>query len=268
MGKKLQTRNRYVLYEAAVQSVDFDVDFYGRMFRQRAGRIPLTLREDFCGTFSLCCAWASSRPDRSAIGLDLAKTPLAHGFRYHYKGLPEATKKRVTILRKNVLAKTKPVDLIIAQNFSYLTFLTRAELTRYFKFCRASLKPDGLMIVDLFGGTEAEDAVVDRKRIKHPKLESFDYYWELHDFNPIDRIANFSIHFGFKNGTGIQSAFRYRWRMWTIPELREMMEEAGLLHSEVLWEDDDGTYFKATREPNDPTWVAYIIAGKRKWSGA
>lgn len=268
MPKPRPRPNRFTLYETAVQSTDVDIDFFPRLFRSRTGRLPLALREDFCGTFSLCTAWASSHARRTALGLDLAKAPLAHGRKHHLGKLPAAARKRVTIRRQNVKSRTKPADLIVAQNFSYFTFHSRDDLIRYFKYCHASLVGDGMLLVDIFGGPEAETLPLERKRFRDPRTGSFEYFWELHDFNPIDRIANFSIHFRLSDGTALPHAFRYRWRLWTIPEVREMMRAAGFQHTEVLWEDDDGNNIRTERAENEPTWLAYIIAGKRKWRHA
>jgi hypothetical protein len=268
MAKKLRTKNRFELYEASVQSVDFDVYFTTRLFRKRTGREALSLREDFCGTFSLCCEWVKSKKERTAIGIDLSTETLNHGRTHHLAKLSAEQQKRVLLLEQNVISKTRPVDLICAQNFSFFTFKTRAELIAYFKKCLASLKGDGMLLLDMFGGTEAEDAISETRKITHPTIETFDYIWEMHDFNPIDRIANFSIHFRLKNRTFLRSAFQYHWRMWTIPEIRELLEIAGFGYTEVLWEEDDGSYLRTNKGENEPTWLAYIAAGKKKWKHA
>ena len=96
-------------------------------------------------------------------------------------------------------------------------------------------------------------------------MESFDYFWELRSFYPVTRSADFYIHFRLKNGKAIRNAFRYQWRMWTIPEVREMMEEAGFGYTEVLWEGDADNYFRTDKGDSDQTWLAYIAAGKEKW---
>ena len=42
-----------------------------RPFASCAGRAPVTMREDFCGTAILSATWVLSSPDRKALGLDL-----------------------------------------------------------------------------------------------------------------------------------------------------------------------------------------------------
>ena len=53
----------------------------------------------------------------------------------------------------------------------------------------------------------------------------------------------------------------------SIPELRELMEEAGFSETEVLWEGTDrktnegnGIYRRVVSAPDDPAFVSYIVA--------
>src|SRR5436309_15767335 len=63
-------RDRHVLYEAAVQGVDYDLDLFARIYRRHRGRRFTRLREDFCGTASLACAWARRHPENEAWAVD------------------------------------------------------------------------------------------------------------------------------------------------------------------------------------------------------
>ena len=47
------------------------------------------------------------------------------------------------------------------------------------------------------------------------------------------------IHFEFTNGSRLKRAFTYEWRLWTLPEIRELLGEAGFSRSTVYWEDRD-----------------------------
>jgi hypothetical protein len=69
------------------------------------------------------------------------------------------------------------------------------------------------------------------------------------------------------DGSRLDKAFSYYWRLWTLPELREIMLEAGFTSVVVYWEgtdeesgDGDGIYTPATKGDADPGWVCYIVA--------
>ena len=49
--------DKYSLYSRAVQQPDVDVRFLRELYRELKGKTPKVLREDFCGTFSVCCEW-------------------------------------------------------------------------------------------------------------------------------------------------------------------------------------------------------------------
>jgi hypothetical protein len=57
--------------------------------------------------------------------------------------------------------------------------------------------------------------------------------------------------------------------MWTVPEVRELLEEAGFPKTVVYWdleegEDDtaDGEYTVAESAPPDPAFISYIVGLK------
>ncbi len=47
------------------------------------------------------------------------------------------------------------------------------------------------------------------------------------------------IHFELPDGSRMDKAFRYEWRLWTIPEIREILQEAGFSKVTVYLEGDD-----------------------------
>ena len=61
--------DKYELYEESVQAPESDVALIQRVFKQRYGRPPRLLREDFCGTAMLACLWAR-RSARSAVAVE------------------------------------------------------------------------------------------------------------------------------------------------------------------------------------------------------
>ena len=51
------TADKYKCYLASVQSPEHEIEFFDQAFKDEFGRKPKTLREDFCGTFAVCCEW-------------------------------------------------------------------------------------------------------------------------------------------------------------------------------------------------------------------
>ena len=104
--------------------------------------------------------------------------------------------------------------------------------------------------------------------IKEPRAcEGFTYIWEQASFNPIDSMMTCFIHFEFPDGSRLDQAFRYHWRLWTLPEIQELLREAGFSTVDVYWEgtdaetgEGDGHYRPATVGDADPGWVCYIVA--------
>ena len=71
--------DRHVLYEKSVQAVAVDYRFVSNTFRKLRGRHPKHVREDFCGTASMCCEWVRHSKGNTAIGVDLDPEVLAWG---------------------------------------------------------------------------------------------------------------------------------------------------------------------------------------------
>jgi len=101
------------------------------------------------------------------------------------------------------------------------------------------------------------------------KLDGFTYYWEQRKFNPITFEALCHIHFKFPDGSKMKRAFTYDWRMWTLPEIRETLADAGFAKSTVYWEGTDektgegnDIYTPTEEGEDDPSWIVYIVAEK------
>ncbi len=266
-----QQADRYALYLASVQEPSFEVRFFRTAYRQVFGRDtePRVLREDFCGTAAVCYEWVKGHPKRRAIGVDLDPEPLQWGRQHLAARLRQTTRDRVTLLEDDCLRviQTK-ADIVAAENFSYWLFKTRAALRDYFKAAHANLGPRGLLIVDSMGGPESmTEQWTDQRPITGPNGR-FKYLWEQQRINPIDHHCRFHIHFEFRDKSRLERAFSYDWRFWTIPEVRELMLEAGFEQSLVFWEKEDkdgegtGRYRIQESAPNDPSWICYIAGVK------
>lgn len=257
--------DKYELYSEAVQSVDTDVDFYLQAYREQRGskKRPYTLREDFCAAGLLCKEWVSRGKQQRAVGLDLDEEPMQYGRDHYLKDLKNDQKARVLLVKKNVLDRNLPkANIICAVNFSYYVFKTRDLLGRYFRSVQRSLKKDGLFIVDCFGGSQCSDEIEDRT-----KKKGFTYYWEQKSFDPISNEAKFAINFRYQ-GKKYNDVFTYDWRMWTIPEIRDLMIDAGFKRTTVYWEGTtrsgggDGEFTQSEKGEACLSWIAYIVAEK------
>lgn len=255
-----KTADRHVLYQLSVQSPETEVAFIDRVFKKIRGRRPLHLREDFCGTALLCKTWAESSKERTATGIDLDAKVLAWG-RKHNLSPADAASARVKLLRQNVLT---PVDarhdVVCAFNFSYWVFKTRDLMREYFEKARKGLVRDGLFFLDLYGGWESHKPMRERRRIRG----GFTYVWDQHKFDPIAHDVLNYIHFEFPDGTKLERAFEYDWRFWSLPEIRELLLEAGFSDVKVYWDTSPDVsrdaYRERTRADNQPGWLTYLVA--------
>lgn len=262
--------DKFDLYQKSVQTPDHEVLFFEQAFRDVFRRKPYTLREDFCGTFAVCCEWVKSNRRRTALGVDLCAETLQWGRDNNLAKLSATEQDRVRLIEQDVRKRNRPqVDVLAAQNFSFWIFKTRKEVIDYFKVARANLAAQGIMVMDMMGGGECyEENLVDKRTIKKGR-KGFKYHWTQESFNPITADASFHISFKFPDGSKLKRAFEYHWRFWTIPEVREMLAEAGFSDSFVYWEiedeDDpetDGTWERRDDASSDPSWICYVVAVK------
>jgi SAM-dependent methyltransferase len=256
--------DKYELYRRSVQSPEDDVVFLRNTYRELKKKEPKLLREDFCGTFLLSTEWVKLHKNYHAIGLDLDPEPIEYGKSHYLSRLKPEQQKRIQILEKNVLEPGLPsVDLAIAMNFSYFIFKKRETLKNYFYNVFKSLKKDGVFIIDLFGGSLCAD-----ENEEVTKYKNFNYYWDQVSFDPVSHHALFHIHFKPKGMKKQERVFTYDWRMWSIPELRELLTECGFKKTHVYWEgtlkngSGDGHFTRTEKGEACLAWVAYIAAEK------
>ncbi len=256
--------DRHILYEQAVQSVEDEIEFLGETFTALRSREPILLREDFCGTANAACQWVRVNPEHRSVAVDIDADVLGWGRQHHVAALSAEQKGRVKLVNDDVLtAETEASDLTIAFNFSYWIFKARDTMRSYFRAVHEHLKDDGLFFLDAFGGSEAYEDM--KEKTKH---NGFTYVWEQAEFDPVTAHCVCHIHFNFPDGSRMVNAFSYAWRLWTLPEVRELLLEAGFKKATVYWEeeedddDDDGDYVPVEHGVNDPAWIVYIVAEK------
>ena len=257
--------DRHVLYQQSVQDVETEIDFVFQTWNSLRKRTAVFLREDFCGTATTSCEWVRRSSQHVAVGLDLDQEVLKWGREHNLADLEPEQQDRIEVIQGDVLStRLEPADIILAMNFSYYLFQTRVQLREYFRNARAGLVDDGILFLDAYGGYEAP------MEIEEPReCDGFTYIWEQASFNPIDSLMNCLIHFEFPDKSRLDSAFAYHWRLWTLPEIKEILEEAGFEQVTIYWEgtdedskEGDGIYEPADTGDADPGWVCYIVAEK------
>jgi hypothetical protein len=150
-------------------------------------------------------------------------------------------------------------------NLSYWIFKTRPELRHYFEQVHKSLVSDGIFFLDVYGGWETTKVQKERRKIGKGK-KAFTYIWDQAEYDPITGYGTNYIHFRLPDGTNLKKAFSYDWRVWSIPEIRELLTEAGFKRITVYWEGEDengegdGIFTPAERGETCPVFISYITA--------
>jgi hypothetical protein len=230
----------------------------------------------------------------AAVGVDfdrsvLNQIPQVDGFR---------------AIASDVMKCRVKADVVAATNFPVCYFHERNDLVRYLKHARACLNARGIFACDLFGGQDAftpgttrikvpthpaqayakqqnikatKNAPV-RSTLKHKSNRNWFWYeWHQRECHSLTGRVLCDINFELPPHSAlnasnkprrIERAFTYDWRLWTIPEMRDAMHEAGFRTVEVYNSlaagvDSDNTLYvlpmQADEELTDP-YVVYVIA--------
>ncbi|QOC24224.1 class I SAM-dependent methyltransferase [Wenzhouxiangella sp. AB-CW3] len=257
--------DRHELYEASVQDPETELEFVSETFESLTGRPLVSIREDFCGTANTASHWVAAGPRNRAVGVDLDKSVLEWGRRHHLSKLTDDQAGRIQLVCDDVMqVATEPTDAVLAMNFSYYLFTTRDLLRGYFRRVRDALVDDGVLFLDAFGGYDAH-----RELEESTEYDDFTYTWDQASFDPIHHHMTCLIHFEFPDGSRLDRAFEYYWRLWTLPEIRELLDEAGYSEVTVYWEgtdeetgEGDGIYEPAETGDADAGWICYLVARK------
>lgn len=256
--------DKYWYYNKSVQSADVDVKFFRDSYQELKGEMPRTFREDFCGTFKLSCEWSKLDKNFVAHGVDLDPEPINYGKENYLPDLTDDQRARVHIQEGNVLDGGLPqTDIIAACNFSYQIFKERKVLKDYFANAKSALNEDGIFILDIFGGSQCYEP--NEEETEH---DGFSYFWDQDSWDPVTNEAMFYIHFKPKGQKKVRQAFTYDWRLYSIPELKDILEEVGFRNVHVYWEgtdedgEGDGEFKRVTQGEDCESWVAYLVAEK------
>lgn len=175
---------------------------------------------------------------------------------------------RVKLICRNVLEldeggkDTGKSDVICAFNFSICYLFDRNDLVKYFKICHGTLKSDGIFFCDIFGGETSIKPDVTRRNLSN----GVKYEFQQVDYCPITNRSHFQMTFKFPDGSKLKEAFEYYFRIWTIPEIREALRDAGFSKTTVWFLDqsedapEDGTYEPTEATHQRESWHAFIVA--------
>ncbi|HEY0137551.1 MAG TPA: hypothetical protein VGB85_25880 [Nannocystis sp.] len=262
--------DKHALYQVSVQSPGVDIEFFEAEFEKYRGRKPMRLREDFCGTAHLSTEWCKTDPGRTALGVDLDGATLEWGRVHNLEPAGGDVARRVKLAQADVReTRFAKVDLTLAMNFSYCVFQTREDLQSYFNAAHAGLIRDGVLALEVYGGTESMSTLEEERQVRGGAT----YVWEQEKFSPIDHHTVCHISWRFRDGSEMKRAFTYDWRLWTLPELKELLLAAGFKAVKFYFErvdgdeDDEfltgtGDFIEQTEIDNQEAWLAYVVALK------
>ena len=256
--------NIHDLYERSVQNVEHEIDFMQETYKYLKGRLAYFYREDFCGTANSSCEWIKQGKNYNAIGIDNDASVLLWAKENRLARLSNNELSRLKVIEADVMTRQSiSVDILSAFNFSYFTFNTREQLRKYFENSLSALKQDGIFFLDLFGGPEAHQELIEKT-----EHDEFTYIWHQSEFYPLSHFIQCSISFEFPDASVIEDAFIYKWRLWSAPEIKELLFEAGFKKVNFYWEGEDdegegnGEFFPDDKGVPDLSWIAYIVAEK------
>ncbi|KAK9153710.1 hypothetical protein Sjap_001190 [Stephania japonica] len=139
----------------------------------------------------------------------------------------DTTKAQCSDSAGNELTENSPLparDIVCAFNYSCCCLQKRKDLILYFEHVhRALSRKGGIFVMDVYGGTSSEQKL----RLQR-KFPNFTYVWEQAEFDIIRRTTRISLHFKLhKQQWKLRHAFSYSWRLWSLPEIKDCLEEAG-----------------------------------------
>jgi SAM-dependent methyltransferase len=215
--------DRCDLYELCTQTPERDVELLRAI--SRGARV---LGEDFAGTAALAHAWVRAVRGGRAVAVDRDPEPLQR----------RAADRRVARLVADVRSVARRVDLLAALNFSVCELHERRDLVAYLRHARRRLTRGGAFVADLYGGEGAFDVGKQRERHRGPRGERVLYEFEQRSADALTGRVVDALHFEVTGKSGgprtrLRDAFVYDWRLWSLPELRDALRDAGFARTEV-----------------------------------
>lgn len=257
----MSSHDIHKMYQESVQCVEAEIDFVEATYKAIRGNDARYLREDFSGTGQTAAEWITRNKENKAWAVDLDDEVLQWGIDNVQNTLDNPDKlvyKKADVRDSGI----NNMDIVLAMNFSYFLFMKRDILRDYFISVKNSLEDTGIFFLDAFGGYEAAKELKEER-----ECDGFTYIWDQASFNPINSEMQCYIHFKTDDGVEYDRAFSYYWRLWTLPELQELLIEAGFSQVDVYWEgtdeksgEGDGNFNPSKIGSADAGWVCYIVA--------
>ena len=250
------------LYEVCVQSPKHVVD----LLRAIHGEEPLLLGEDFAGSGAVSRAWVAQSGEHRAWCVDRDATALSR-----CDGV-----ERLQTRAADVTDESAAVDTIWVGNFSIGYHHDRPSLMAYLRHVRSRLKPSGVFVCDTYGGETAYTRGEVHRYHQLPKQLAPDgaggwrvrYTWEQREAHPLTGMVTNALHFRIERAGVIETelidAFIYHWRLWSVPELRDAMREAGFTSTGVYGQlpeavDDQGRPYIRPMDDADDVDDSFIV---------
>ena len=224
--------DRFDLYELCTQTPALDV----ALLRAIHGGAPRVLGEDFAGTAALSREWVRTVRGGRAIAVDRDPEPLARA-RDAVRLKGTARPRGVECVVADVRRVARKVDLLVALNFSWCMLHERRDLVAYLKRARRRLTRGGCFVADVYGGDGAFMRGKLREQRRGPDGERIVYEFEQREADALTGRVVDALHFEITPRRGrrvrLRDAFVYDWRLWSVPELRDALHDAGFEKSEV-----------------------------------
>lgn len=218
------------------------------------GGSPRHLAEDFAGSAAISRTWVQRVEGGSAIAVDLDRASLMHAPHPRVDA-------RVMDVRSPEIAHLGPCDVVHAGNFSIGELHLRSELVAWARAARARVTPGGIVAVDTYGGESAwRIGARERRRTTEDGTE-IRWLWEQRAADPrtaeVVNALSFRVLREGEVVLDLPDAFVYRWRLWSIPELVEVLREVGFARVEVHTRDADGS--NAESDAHAESCVALVV---------
>ncbi|USN99160.1 MAG: hypothetical protein H6810_00320 [Phycisphaeraceae bacterium] len=146
---------------------------------------------------------------------------------------------------------------------------------------RGPAEGTGLFLCDTYGGESAfliggvhrDHWIPKEDRFGEHAGKRIRYTWEQRHADPLTGMVTDVLHFRVESGGTIEleldEAFVYEWRLWSVPELRDAMLEAGFVSTEVYAKtgnavDDEGNVYvlpvEDAEEELDDSFIVMVAA--------